>query len=236
MVKQGLFSHDCAFLLLTAAIMLMFSTISAPIINDIAMLEVKLTNGSYVKFGTFGHCVTGTAPIIKDKDVCSGRSFGYSPLLILSQVAGTSYDSDVEKTVQRLTRSMVLHPVGCGVSTVAFITAIGSAYFGNVLPSLLSVASCLLSLAAVACDFTAFDMVKKAIKKDGSGNKPHFSVGIWMVLTATLITMMVILVLLLAVCSGPTPRRAPAGDDEAACRHEPGNLGSAAPKRHFWQR
>lgn len=48
--------------LLTASILLLITTISAPVIPDIALLKVILTNQttirhSSVTFGSFGHCV-----------------------------------------------------------------------------------------------------------------------------------------------------------------------------------
>ena len=56
------------FLLFAAAILLLITTISAPVIGDIAILKVMLTNrsdirNSSVTFGTFGHCVLDVAPV-----------------------------------------------------------------------------------------------------------------------------------------------------------------------------
>ncbi|KAK3167692.1 hypothetical protein OEA41_010819 [Lepraria neglecta] len=54
--------------LFIAAILLLVTTISAPVIGDIAILKVMLTNktdirNSSVTFGTFGHCVLDVPPI-----------------------------------------------------------------------------------------------------------------------------------------------------------------------------
>jgi hypothetical protein len=51
-----------------AAILLLISTISAPVIGDIGILKVMLKNQtdirhSSVTFGTFGHCVLDVAPV-----------------------------------------------------------------------------------------------------------------------------------------------------------------------------
>lgn len=67
MVKTGLFHHVGTFLLLASAILLLVTTITAPVINDISMLKVTLTNSSdlrhsSVTFGTFGYCVLDVAP------------------------------------------------------------------------------------------------------------------------------------------------------------------------------
>jgi hypothetical protein len=67
MAKTGVLHHVGTFLLFAAAILLLITTISAPVINDIAILKVMLTNksdirNSSVTFGTFGHCVLDVAP------------------------------------------------------------------------------------------------------------------------------------------------------------------------------
>ena len=54
--------------LIIAAALLLVTTISAPVIGDIAILKVTLTNKtdlrhSSVTFGTFGHCVLDVAPV-----------------------------------------------------------------------------------------------------------------------------------------------------------------------------
>jgi predicted membrane channel-forming protein YqfA (hemolysin III family) len=60
--------HIGTFLLLAATILLLITTISAPVIKDIAILKVYLTNAttirnSSVTFGTFGHCVLDVPPV-----------------------------------------------------------------------------------------------------------------------------------------------------------------------------
>jgi hypothetical protein len=67
MAKTGIFHHVGTFLLFVAAILLLITTISAPVIGDIAILKVMLTNksdlrNSSVTFGTFGHCILDVAP------------------------------------------------------------------------------------------------------------------------------------------------------------------------------
>lgn len=68
MAKTGIFHHVGTFLLFVAAILLLITTISAPVVGDIGILKVTLTNktvlrNSSVTFGTFGHCVLDVAPI-----------------------------------------------------------------------------------------------------------------------------------------------------------------------------
>jgi hypothetical protein len=55
-------------LIFISAILLVITTISAPIVGDIAILKVTLTNrtdarASAVTFGTFGHCILDVPPV-----------------------------------------------------------------------------------------------------------------------------------------------------------------------------
>lgn len=59
--------HIGTFLLLAAAVLLLITTISAPVVNDFALLKVRLTNSSdfhrsEVSFGTFGYCILNAGP------------------------------------------------------------------------------------------------------------------------------------------------------------------------------
>ncbi len=67
-MATGIFHHIGTLCLLLATALLLVSTISAPVINDIGILKVHLTNRtsnsntrSGIQFGTFGFCVTNTA-------------------------------------------------------------------------------------------------------------------------------------------------------------------------------
>lgn len=55
-------------LIFISAILLLITTISAPVIGDIGILKVMLKNEtdirhSSVTFGSFGHCVLDVAPV-----------------------------------------------------------------------------------------------------------------------------------------------------------------------------
>lgn len=55
-------------LIFIASILLLITTISSPVIGDIAILKVMLTNStnirhSSVTFGTFGHCILDVPPV-----------------------------------------------------------------------------------------------------------------------------------------------------------------------------
>ena len=65
--ETGIVHHIGTFLLFAASILLLVTTISSPVIKDIGLLKVTLTNqsalrNSSVTFGTFGHCILDVAP------------------------------------------------------------------------------------------------------------------------------------------------------------------------------
>ena len=67
MAETGIFHHVGTFLLFGAAVLLLITTITAPVVNDFAILKVTLTNRSSIRnssvtFGTFGYCVLDVAP------------------------------------------------------------------------------------------------------------------------------------------------------------------------------
>lgn len=53
----GFFRHLGSFLFLSACVLLIITTITAPVIKNLAILRVDLENGSTVNFGTFGYCI-----------------------------------------------------------------------------------------------------------------------------------------------------------------------------------
>lgn len=66
MAVTGFFHHIGTFFLFVAAILLVITSISAPVVNNIGLLKVDLGNAtsahaSEVSFGTFGYCVLDTA-------------------------------------------------------------------------------------------------------------------------------------------------------------------------------
>lgn len=61
MARTGFFHHIGTFLLFAATILLIITCISAPVVNDLAILRVDLGDRptsyhSTVTFGTFGWC------------------------------------------------------------------------------------------------------------------------------------------------------------------------------------
>merc|ERR1711977_245741 len=148
MAKTGIFHHVGTFLLLAASVLLVITTISAPIINSIPILKVNLANGSDVSFGTFGYCILNVDE--DSHDYCSGRHIGYNPANIMTRIENTDFGSASENTSEGLTRVMVLHPVACALSFLA----LGSGFIGALFAAFMSALAFIVTIVVMATDFT----------------------------------------------------------------------------------
>lgn len=62
MAVTGFIHHFGTFLLLVATVLLVITSISSPVVNNISILTVKLGDasaGNEITFGTFGYCIRG---------------------------------------------------------------------------------------------------------------------------------------------------------------------------------
>lgn len=68
MARGGIIHYFGVAFLLVSSILLLISSITAPVLKDLAMLKVELTNftdirNSSIVFGSFGWCVLDVPPI-----------------------------------------------------------------------------------------------------------------------------------------------------------------------------
>ncbi|TEY44890.1 hypothetical protein BOTCAL_0342g00140 [Botryotinia calthae] len=234
-MATGFLHHIGTFLLFASSILLLITTISAPVINDIGILKVKLTNGtdshnSVVSFGTFGYCVLNVDS--DGNDYCTKKHIGYNPAAIMSQIESTDFSTASEDTTKALTRVMILHPIACGVMFIAFLLALGAGLVGSFLAALVSGISFIIAVVAMACDFALFGIIKNHVNGDGSGSHAYFSVGIWCILAA-MIAGFLGAVVVFVTCLSKRMHKKQARSAVA----EKGYVGGVRPaKRHFCQR
>jgi len=239
MAKTGIFHHVGTFLLFAAAILLLITTISAPVVNDIPILKVMLTNKSDVRhssvtFGTFGHCVLDVAPASTDQDWCTGRHIGYNPANIMSIIDKTNFNTASTDTTKALTRVMVLHPVACGLAFIAFLLALGSGVCGALLAAMVAAVAWVVTLVVMVTDFVLFGIVKNHVNKDGSGSHAYYSVGMWTILTAMILLFIATFIVFFTCFSARMHKRSDRSVKHETTATEYGT--PATTKRHFWQR
>jgi len=235
MAQTGFFHHIGTFLLFAACILLLITTISAPVVNDIALLKVSLTNGSTASFGTFGYC------ILRDNDWCTSKTVGYSPILIMESIDNNAnYGSAAQNTADGLTRVQVLHPVTCGIAFIAFLFALGAGWCGSIFAAFIAAVGWIVTLVVMVTDFVAWGIVKDKVNGDGTGAHAQFSTAIWTVLVATVCLFFGAFIVLFTCCSARLHDRR----SNRVSKNEYNNGGAtyvdgpAVPvgRRRFWQR
>ncbi|KAG0652942.1 hypothetical protein D0Z07_0135 [Hyphodiscus hymeniophilus] len=242
MAKTGLFHHVGTFLLFAAAVLLLITTIASPVVNDIAILKVTLTNSSDIRhssvtFGTFGHCVRDAAPAQSDQDSCTGKHIGYNPLNIMESIDRVSYSHASIDTSKALTRVMILHPIACGLAFIAFLLALGAGVFGALLASFVSAITFVVTLVALVCDFVAFGIVKDKVNKDGSGSHASYSVGIWTILAAMILLFFATFIVFFTCFSARMHKnRSTRHTKNGEAGYIDGPATTTTTRRHFWQR
>ncbi|KAK3117244.1 hypothetical protein LTR53_001579 [Teratosphaeriaceae sp. CCFEE 6253] len=176
-------------LLLITSILLLITTISAPIINHISLLRVTLTNSTQIRhssvaFGTFGYCLLDVPPTNTEHDWCTRRHIGYKPADVMARIDRSAPSEMVSGTSDALTHVMVLHPIACGLAFVAFLAALGSGVIGSLIGALAAFIAWVLVLASIAVDFSLFGIIKHHVNRDHSGSKARFGTAIWLLLAS----------------------------------------------------
>jgi len=241
MAKTGVFHHVGTFLLFAAAVLLLITTISAPVINDISIMKVTLTNqstlrNSSVTFGTFGYCVLDVAGPKTDQDYCTKKHIGYNPAAVMAEIDKTTFNTASEDTTKALTRVMILHPIVTAMAFIAFLLALGAGVCGALLSALVAALTWILTVVVMATDFVAFGILKDHInnhKKDSSGSHAKYSVGMWTILAAMVLLFFATFIVLFTCCSARRHR-----NDVQTSKHADAGYanGTTTTRRRFWQR
>lgn len=237
MAVTGFFHHIGTFFLFVATILLLITTITSPVVNDISMLRVHLTNKtshstSAVSFGTFGFCVLNVAHPNDDDDYCTKKIIGYNPLKEMAAIESTPFNDAAENTSKALTRVMVLHPVAAGLSFIAFLLALGSGFIGAIFAALVASLAFIVTLVVMACDFVLFGIVKNKVNDSKSASHAEFSTGMWTILAAMILLFLGVVVVLLTCCSS----RLHAKRNNVSKHADAGYGHTTTTRRHFWQR
>jgi len=232
--RTGMLHHVGTFLLFAAAILLLVTTITAPVVGDLAILKVMLTNftdirNSSVTFGTFGYCVLDVPPITTDQDLCFPKSVGYDPASIMALIDGTGFSTASGDTANALTRVMILHPVACGLAFIAFFLALGSGFVGSLFASMVAGITFIVTLVVMATDFVWAGIIKNAVNNDGTGSHAYYSVGMWTILAAMVILFFATIIVFFSCFTSRRTNRTSKVDGAY------GN-GAVTRRRRFWQR
>jgi len=193
-----------AFLLI-AAILLLITTISAPVIGDIGILKVTLTNSSDIRhssvtFGTFGHCILDVAPKTSDQDYCYPKTIGYKPAEIMATIDGVESGIVGTHVADSLTNAFILHPIACGLAFIAALCALGGA-IGSLIGSFIAVIAWILTLVVMVIDFVVFGIIKNHVNSDGKGSHAFYSIGMWTCLAAFILLFLGTVIVFFTCCT-----------------------------------
>ncbi|KAL2874325.1 hypothetical protein SGCOL_010496 [Colletotrichum sp. CLE4] len=219
MAVTGFIHHFGTFLLLVATILLVITSISAPVVHNISLLTVKLGDtsaGNEITFGTFGYCI------------------GYSPTDIIAEADATQYSNLSSNVAEGLTRVMVLHPVAAGVSFIAFILSVGAGMFGSLFAALVSGVAFIITIVALICDWVMFAVVRRNVNRDGNGSSAHYDVALWTLLAAAICLLLGTVIVFFTCCSGRLHKRRQ--QRSKVDNYSPPATHTTYRKRRFWQR
>jgi len=238
MAVTGFIHHFGSFLLLAATILLIITTISAPVVHHISLLTVKLgqsSAGREITFGTFGWCVIdGSAD---GSDQCSRSSVGYSPADIIGEADATQLGAWSSDAVEALTRVMILNPIAAGVSFIAFVLSVGAGMFGSFFAALVSGTAFLITIVALICDWVMLATIRRKVNGDNNGDDgsyAHYGVALWTLLAAAICLLIGTVVVFFTCCSGRLHKRRQ--QRAKAENFSPPATQTTYRRRRWWQR
>lgn len=127
---------------------------------------------------------------------------GYNPAeLIRSKDRDIDVSGAGENTSKALTRVMVLHAVGCVLSFIGFILAIGRGTATNFLSSLLSGVAFVVTIIVLATDFAGMAIIHHDAN-DSNNSSASYGSAIWCVVGAAIALFFATILLFLTCCAG----------------------------------
>ncbi|KAI1764198.1 pali-domain-containing protein [Hypoxylon sp. FL1150] len=240
MKQTGFFHHIGSFLLLAATVLLVITTISAPVVNKISMLKVNLYDQASgdrnptITFGTFGWCVTDA--LSDGGDVCSGKHIGYDPISVVeNNVDNVDFSHLSTDTSEGLTRVMILHPIAAGLSFIAFLLALGAGVVGSLLASLTSLLTFIVTLVVLITDFVCFAIIRNevnnAASNNGNASRAEWGAATWTMLVAAICNLLATVIVFFTCCSARLHRRR---ESRRAAKDVPEGYGTPVQRRRRW--
>jgi uncharacterized membrane protein len=102
---------------------------------------------------------------------------------------------------------MVLHPIACGISFIAFLLAVGHGVLGSLAGAMIAFLAWILVLVSLAVDFSLFGILHHHINDDGSGSHAYFGSGIWCLLVAFVTLFFGMIIVFFTCCAHRRERK-----------------------------
>ncbi|GAA5918595.1 hypothetical protein JCM21900_000415 [Sporobolomyces salmonicolor] len=179
------FHHFGTFLLFAASILLLISTITAPVVNSLALAKATITIDGYsgtLDLGALGYCLK----VNGSSDDCSPTKVGYTLPTVLSTLASATgtISSDAQSTIDAVSKAFVLHPIACGVTFFAFLVAAVSDRLGFLFAALIAALAAVLALVCMVLDLVFFYVVRRYADDQNLDIAVSYSTGTWVTVAA----------------------------------------------------
>ncbi|BGP19010.1 hypothetical protein JCM10213v2_007090 [Rhodosporidiobolus nylandii] len=171
------FHHFGTFLLFAASILLLVATISAPVVDRLALARASFSVGGVsatINLGALGYCVVQSG----GADTCTSAGAGYELPQILVALADVS--STTQSTINAVTTALVLHPVACGVAFLAALIAGCSDRLGYLFAALIAALAAVLALICMVLDLVLFYVVKRWLQHNNLPVTVSYSTCTWL--------------------------------------------------------
>lgn len=132
---------------------------------------------------------------------------GYAPADIMARIDHSSISELDAGTSDSLTRVMVLHPIACGITFIAFLLACGTGIFGSFAGAIIAFVAWIITLVALAVDFSLFGIIHHHVNDDGSGSHAYFGSGIWCLLGAFVALFFGMFIVFFTCCANRRERK-----------------------------
>lgn len=122
---------------------------------------------------------------------------------------GTQFSEYAERTTRALTKSMILHPIACGLNFIAFLLALGAGMIGSFLASMVALLAFLTTAVACIIDFVLFSIVKSNVNDRGeaTGTGAYYGAAAWTILVSAICSLVGAVVVFFTCCSARLHRR-----------------------------
>ncbi|GAA5912870.1 hypothetical protein JCM6882_009502 [Rhodosporidiobolus microsporus] len=164
------FHHIGTFLLLASSVLLLIPCITAPAINDISL------EAGHVSLGIWGACVIRSGL----PDVCTRARVRYSPSRIIAGFLGVAV---FPRTGDGITGGLLLTPVACGLSFIAFFIAVCSYRIGFFAAAFVACWSFLTTIVVMILQGTIFGTLKSNAN-EVPGADASYGSGFWCTVSA----------------------------------------------------
>ncbi|KAF8918190.1 actin cortical patch SUR7/pH-response regulator pali [Mucidula mucida] len=210
-------------LLFTSFLLLLLVGISLTIIKAIYIIRVYSTadNGqpatsiaTELRFGVWGLCASSALDEpswFTNDGTCYGPKLGYNPPSAITDILGLDATL-VQGVLKGLLTVLILHLVAAGFSLCALIPSMFLASHSFTIASLVfAIITALFSTIVFAIDLAVVIVVKNQLPNLGSSIKlaADFGNGVWMVLTAVILTWAAVILLSARACYCCGIRRQP---------------------------